>query len=174
MKHLTDEQLRMLKLKLLAEKAELERHYAINEGVDAPDSGGELSFYDNHPADLGTETFERERDQAVDDALAERLDEIRAALDKMDAGVYGLCAASGEPIPFERLEALPSAATRIEYARAAGNGRIDRPVEEDVMTPPSGAGENRQRHAGRFDDADAWKLAADQGTSSDQGDHPGV
>lgn len=50
--------------------------------------------------------------------LAERLDEhdraaleaIEGALARIDAGTYGTCTACGEPIPAERLEALPATA----------------------------------------------------------------
>ena len=34
----------------------------------------------------------------------------------MDSGIYGICEASGEPIPLDRLKANPSARTLLEYA----------------------------------------------------------
>ena len=37
------------------------------------------------------------------------INEARAALHRIDAGVYGLCEACDRPIPYERLEALPHA-----------------------------------------------------------------
>ena len=48
--------------RLLEEKKELEgRIKKINNGLKDPmaDSIGELSMYDNHPADIGDELFER-------------------------------------------------------------------------------------------------------------------
>ncbi|WP_251037833.1 TraR/DksA C4-type zinc finger protein [Paenibacillus albidus] len=70
-------------------------------------STGELSSVDNHPGDIGTETFERSRDLAINDKLAQELEEIEAALQRMDEGTYGICIASKEEIPYERLEAIP-------------------------------------------------------------------
>jgi RNA polymerase-binding transcription factor DksA len=35
--------------------------------------------------------------------------EVRAALERLDAGTYGLCEACGTAIPLERLEAMPHA-----------------------------------------------------------------
>lgn len=172
MNGLSEKQLNRLRELLLVEKREIDRHF-LTEADDGlttiTDDTGELSSYDNHPADLGTETFERERDAAIDDRYFERRDDIERALAKMEDGTYGLCEASGEPIPFERLEVLPTARYRIEHVppedSAPGNYR---PVEEEVMTPPpSGAGERRQRHAGRFDDADAWKTLEEYGNASD-------
>ena len=39
----------------------------------------------------------------------ETLADIRHALNRLDAGTYGLCEACGLAMPFERLEAIPSA-----------------------------------------------------------------
>ena len=40
---------------------------------------------------------------------AESLADIRHALNRLDAGTYGSCEACGLAVPFERLEAIPSA-----------------------------------------------------------------
>lgn len=169
MSHLTDTQLKELKDKLLEEKRELEAHFAQEEDDESLlDSTGELSSYDNHPADIGTETFERSRDQAVDRNLEEELEQIGAALARMQSGEYGTCAVCGKPIPFERLQAVPYSPYCTRHADEARRGEAapGRPVEEQVMTPPpTGAGENRQRGAGRFDDADAWNTVESYGNS---------
>jgi DnaK suppressor protein len=39
----------------------------------------------------------------------EAIEDISHALERLDAGTYGSCEACGAPIPFERLEAIPSA-----------------------------------------------------------------
>lgn len=62
--HLNDSQLAELKHMLLEQKKDLEKHFKQNGqentklGETLTDSTGELSSYDNHPADIGTETFE--------------------------------------------------------------------------------------------------------------------
>ncbi|WP_246469602.1 hypothetical protein [Cohnella nanjingensis] len=55
------------------------------------------------------------------------------------------------------------------FAQASDARRTaDGPVEERVMTPPpSGAGADRRRQAGRFDDAGAWEAVEEYGNSSD-------
>jgi hypothetical protein len=42
-------------------------------------------------------------------ALTESAEAIKAALFKLDAGYYGVCESCEEQIPFERLDAIPSA-----------------------------------------------------------------
>lgn len=168
---LTKLQLATLKVKLEEEKVEIENHFEITGGDDSmtalSETTGELSSYDNHPADLATETFERGRDMAVDEAFHSRLDDIERALIKIEEGTYGACVICGDPIPYERLIAIPSSELCIEDANAMPDEEMTaRPIEEQVMTPPpSGAGEGRQRDAGHFDEAGAWKLAESHGNS---------
>ena len=69
----------------------------------------ELASHDQHQADLGTETFEREKDFSLLEQLEAELDDLDRALRKLDEGTYGICEACGEPIPAERLEAVPGA-----------------------------------------------------------------
>ena len=44
----------------------------------------------------------------------ERLAELQAALERMDAGKYGVCEETGEPIPFERLKSEPTTRYTVE------------------------------------------------------------
>ncbi|MDQ2732365.1 MAG: TraR/DksA C4-type zinc finger protein [Armatimonadota bacterium] len=78
-------------------------------GEDSADFVGDLSDYPDHPADLGTETFERDKDAALRDNARDLLEGVENALLRMDSGSYGLCATCGKPIPEGRLLALPSA-----------------------------------------------------------------
>lgn len=179
MSHLTESQLTKLKQSLEEHKAELEQHFTDNGAEDSllGDSlilsTGELSSVDNHPADAGTETFERSRDLSINTSLAEELTEVEAALQRIEDGTYGICEISKEEIPFERLEAIPYTRYMVEHAPTRPDSG-DRPVEEQVMTPPpSGAGEGRQEHSGRFDDAGAWDAVEDYGSASSPVPPPG-
>jgi RNA polymerase-binding transcription factor DksA len=58
---------------------------------------------------------ERDRDLALSAQALAAIDEIDAALARIDDGTYGICLASGQPIPKERLEAIPWASVRVEY-----------------------------------------------------------
>ncbi len=89
-----------------------------SEGLDQEESEqtGELTHYDQHPADQASETFEREKDLSILENLESELAEIEAALQRVDDGTYGLDEVTGEPIDPERLDALPAARTNIEHA----------------------------------------------------------
>jgi YteA family regulatory protein len=107
-------------------------HYGLTRGFASDTSSGELSQYDNHPADSGTELYEREKDIALDGHLKEELSDIEYSLKQMEEGTYGVCDVTGQEIPIKRLEALPTARTIKE---ASPNQLVsrDRPVEEDVL-----------------------------------------
>ena len=81
-------------------------------------SAGELSSFDQHPADMASETFEREKDAAILTRLRDQQGEVEAALERLDAGDYGSCEECGGPIGDERLEAFPTARFCIEHQAA--------------------------------------------------------
>jgi RNA polymerase-binding transcription factor DksA len=86
----------------------------------------ELSTYDQHLADQGTETFERERDTSVLQRVEAQLEEVDNALARIEAGTYGVCELCGKPIGDERLEAMPMARYCLEdQARAEREGRLN-------------------------------------------------
>lgn len=69
----------------------------------------ELSSVDQHSADLGTETFEREKEQSILISVEGGLADVERAFARLDAGTYGRCEICGKTIPDERLEARPAA-----------------------------------------------------------------
>jgi len=73
------------------------------------DNVSELSSIDQHQADLGTETFEREKDISILEQVEAELADIEHALRRLEEGTYGICEACGRPIPDARLEAMPAA-----------------------------------------------------------------
>jgi RNA polymerase-binding transcription factor DksA len=87
-----------------------------SEGAD-PTIGqsAELSDSDeNHPADAGTDLFLREEDLALIQNARDILTRIERAFEKIEDGTYGLSDRSGEPIPVERLEAIPYATLTVD------------------------------------------------------------
>ncbi len=72
------------------------------------EASGELSSFDQHPGDSGTETFELERSVSLLEQVENELDEIEAAFGRLERGEYGRCQACGRPIGDERLEAMPA------------------------------------------------------------------
>lgn len=82
---------------------------------------GDVQF-DEESGEGDTLAVERERDLALSAHARAAVEQIDAALTRIDKGVYGVCVISGLPIPKERLEAIPWAAERVEY-KAGGLGR---------------------------------------------------
>jgi DnaK suppressor protein len=56
------------------------------------------------------------------ESLQRTLDDIRAALARVDAGTYGRCTCCGDAIPAARLELRPYAAMCVPCAGGAGRG----------------------------------------------------
>lgn len=127
-----------LKKELLKEKEEIlhefkvTEEFGLDEGYASQIASGEISQYDNHPADEATALYEREKDMALRKMREEQLDDIDAALERMSKGTYGIDEETGEKIPYERLEALPTART---VKKNTPNTFInhDRPIEEQVI-----------------------------------------
>jgi DnaK suppressor protein len=69
---------------------------------------GDVQF-DEEGGEGGTANVDRELDLHLSAQARLAIEEIDAALAKIDAGTYGLCENCGKPIPDARLEALPHA-----------------------------------------------------------------
>ncbi len=141
-------------LKNLKRQQKQNEHFGMKEAIN---SAGELSNYDNHPADLGTEMFERGKDLAFSEASERQIKEIQSALKRMEEGSYGLCRVCKEPIPEERLEAVPWASTCISHHP---NPHISkgRPVEEEIIQS------RKEDH--RYDRMETWEDVEEYGTSN--------
>lgn len=89
------------------------------------ESGGELtsSAGDQHPADHATELLDHELEESLERNTARLVAEIDAALSRLDAGTYGLCAVCGTEIPAERLAAFPYATLCVPHKREAERDR---------------------------------------------------
>lgn len=57
---------------------------------------------------------ELEDNESILNQLEPQLNEVKAALRRIEDGTYGICEVSGKPIERERLEANPSARTSIK------------------------------------------------------------
>ncbi len=81
---------------------------------------GDVQF-DEDGGEGDTLSAERERDLQLSAQARAAVEEIDHALAKFVKGTYGICEASGEPIPRERLEAIPWARVQVAY-KAGGFG----------------------------------------------------
>ncbi|MFB3170625.1 TraR/DksA C4-type zinc finger protein [Neobacillus sp. 179-C4.2 HS] len=172
---LTTEQLAGFRLQLLKEKDEIKErleqndHYGF-ERAHYHESMGELSSYDNHPADEGTDLYEREKDIALNQHTDLQLLNINRALEAMENGTYGTCEVCGKEIPFERLEALPNTT----YCKEHSPDQVvshDRPIEEGVLMPPFGKFDMDSKDENvAFDAEDSWQIVSQWGTSDTPSD----
>ncbi|BDZ46681.1 TraR/DksA family transcriptional regulator [Naasia aerilata] len=78
---------------------------------------------DEHDPEGTTLAYERSQADALRRAAEERRIEIAAALDRLDAGTYGICVRCGDRIAEGRLEARPWARTCIVCAAREGERR---------------------------------------------------
>jgi YteA family regulatory protein len=149
---------------LRSRKALEEQLQSLNLGGLAEslqDSIQELSSYDNHPGDLGSEVFERSKDLALRDNVKLQLQKIEDALANLEKGQYGICRRCGQEISRARLEALPETTLCLDCQQ--GYEREDRkrvrPIEEEVLRlpfgRPAGIGQGMQ-----YDGEDAWQDVA--------------
>jgi YteA family regulatory protein len=169
MNHLTKKQIRELNLQLLEEKISLERRFDHNENhglsISLFQNTGELSMYDNHPADIGSELFERSKDLALNEQMEFQLEQVDEALALMQQGNYGTCVFCHEPIPFERLQAIPTTLYCIKHVPDPAESE-SRPIEEEILSPPFGRTSlDEQGDQTQFDGEDAWQIVEHWGNS---------
>jgi RNA polymerase-binding protein DksA len=88
------------------------------------DEVGELvsSSADNHLADTATDTYDRELDEGLEEDAERLLQQVDAALGRIDAGTYGTCDVCGRAIDEARLEAVPYTTLCIDDARKLERG----------------------------------------------------
>lgn len=106
--------------RLEEERTRLQRvRDGLAEETQAAGAGGgdssELSSVDQHPADVGTEEFEREKDLSILEQLENDLVAVDRAFERLEAGDYEKCEVCGKPIGDERLEARPTATMCIDH-----------------------------------------------------------
>ncbi|HUR95221.1 MAG TPA: hypothetical protein VMY76_11590 [Gemmatimonadales bacterium] len=115
---LTDDERRHLEARLQEERERAQaiiRRYDAEEGINT-EQDGDLSSYPFHIADQGTDSFDQELSAQLAERASRELEEIDAALQRLYEAPdrFGLSEATGEPIPFERLDLIP-------WARTAAN-----------------------------------------------------
>ncbi|MER2105942.1 MAG: TraR/DksA C4-type zinc finger protein [Solibacillus sp.] len=175
---LSQKQLTTLEKQLIALKNDMRgnadmRENEITAHDSLRDSVDELSTVDNHPADLATELYDREKDLALKVHNEDLLAQVNAALEKIGAGTYGVCAKCEEAIPYDRLRAIPYTAFCMKDTEAK-NVPTDRPVEEDVLLPPvDNSFRNREAGDDLPDDEDTFQMVAQYGNSDTPADFEG-
>ncbi|MEZ5099482.1 MAG: TraR/DksA C4-type zinc finger protein [Thermoleophilia bacterium] len=109
---------------LLEERSRVEHALSFlhedNQGTMGDESGE--PGIDQHIADSATVTLDREIDESLELNEQHVLQEIDAALVRIEKGSFGTCEHCHQPIPEERLEALPQARFCIACQRSLERG----------------------------------------------------
>jgi RNA polymerase-binding transcription factor DksA len=92
---------------------------------DERDWVGELDRAGQHPADLASETAEREIDVSLLHEADTMLQEVRDAQARLEHGTYGVCQTCGHPIPEARLRLVPATRHCVLDERAAETHTTD-------------------------------------------------
>jgi RNA polymerase-binding transcription factor DksA len=115
--------------RLLAERERLEAQ--LSDQADAV--ADQQSEDDIAASDLAKDILDRELNHSELERARRELDEVNAALGRVDNGTYGVSDVSGRPIPDERLRAVPHARRLAEEQELIDNqGRAVIPDNPDL------------------------------------------
>jgi DnaK suppressor protein len=123
--HLNEQEIEEFRAILTSKRQQLAQTLAsLDEGIadqnrtETQDTGN--STVPTHPADIGTDAYERELSMRLQIDIQRELVEVDDALGRIEEGTYGLCMATGEPISKERLRAKPWARYSLQYVKDNG------------------------------------------------------
>ncbi len=97
---------------------------AAQDIVEDDTEEGELSSAagDQHLADHASDMLDREVDESLEENAEVIVHEIDDALGRIAAGTYGICVNCGQPIPEDRLDAVPYAVLCVPCKREEERG----------------------------------------------------
>jgi DnaK suppressor protein len=107
--------LRTLRARLRGDLDQLTDEALHRNGAEG--GSGNLSNMPLHMADVGTENYDQEFDLGLIENQQGTLDQIHEALDRIEAGTFGLCVECQGGIAKPRLQAIPYTPHCIECAR---------------------------------------------------------
>lgn len=110
----------------------------------------DLSNMPIHMADMGTDDYEMENTLGLMDSERKLLAEIEDALARIENGTYGICEGNNEPIPKERLSAIPWARYCVACASLFEKGLL---VKEDFFDELDYGEETVEEQYDDFDDS---------------------
>lgn len=110
---------------LLAKRAEILGNVNHMQDETLKKERSDLSNVPFHMADAGSDNYELENTLGLMDEEIKILIEIDAALGRIERKTFGICEGSGEPIPKERLEAIPWARYSVKYKELLEKGLVE-------------------------------------------------
>jgi RNA polymerase-binding transcription factor DksA len=85
------------------------------------EASGDLSSMPIHMADVGTDAFEQEFTLSLMEHEGSALEQIEAALERIEDGQYGVCVECEGKIPKARLQVLPHTPVCVKCADKVAN-----------------------------------------------------
>ena len=106
------------KAALIEERVRLVHQLDELGAAESGDLRSDLDFGDSF-ADAGSVTAERTEVLGLVDSIKGQLDDVDAALSRIDSGKYGKCVNCGKDIPAARLEARPASILCVDCKTAS-------------------------------------------------------
>ena len=165
---MSEKNLKLYKKLLLKEKERIEdlgKSMENDMGHSSIEAYGvELSSYDNHPGDYGTEMFMREHEMGLKDKNSDLIFEIETSLNKIEDGSFGICEICGKEIDDDRLKILPYTKLCIECSkeRIPLDRKMSFRPEEESSRYPFGRNyiDELKRDEVEFDREDSYQAVA--------------
>lgn len=109
--------------RLLALRARIQGDTIQMEGNALNKDHDHSTSMPNHMAELGSGNFDQEFTLSLMASENSVLDQIEAAIERIENGTYGACDTCGEEIPESRLDAIPYAAQCVRCASQQEEGQ---------------------------------------------------
>ena len=122
---LTAAEIKKFRTMLLAKRTEILGDVICMEDETLRKQRSDLSNLPFHLADAGTDNYEMENTLGLMDSERKLIGEIDDALERIENDTFGICEGLGEPIPKERLEAIPWARYCVACARLLERGLLN-------------------------------------------------
>jgi len=130
-KKLTSAEIKKFKAMLLQKLNEILGNVTTMESEALYRDRSDLSNMPIHMADLGTDSYEIDNIIGLVDSERKILVEVNDALSRIEDGTYGICEGRGEPIPKQRLKAIPWARYCVACATLMEKGLLAKKKSQD-------------------------------------------
>lgn len=128
---LTQAEIKKFKATLLEKLTEILANVTVMESEALHRDRSDLSNMPIHMADLGTDSYEIDNIIGLVDSERKILAEVNNALSRIEEGTYGICEGRGEPIPKQRLKAIPWARYCVACATLLEKGLLAKKKFQD-------------------------------------------
>jgi DnaK suppressor protein len=133
-KKLTSAEIKKFKATLLKKLSEILGNVTSMESEALRRDRSDLSNMPIHMADLGTDSCEIDNIIGLVDSERRILVEVNDALSRIEDGTYGICEGRGEPIPKQRLKAIPWARYCVACATLLEKGILTKKSSQEYFS----------------------------------------